>query len=313
MLLQFFLLFFGFFLLYIGAEVLVRGSSSLALIYGIKKLIIASTLIAVGTSAPEFFITFISSFDKTGDIGIGNIIGSNISNILLVFGLAIIFGKISVNSQLNKLDIPIMLIETLLLLPIIKDYRITRFEGFLLLIPFIIYILFLIFLRKEKSNIHLETKKESRIKLVILVLLGIFLLYFGAKVSIKSGIKIANFFGISPLIIGLSLIAVGSSLPELFTSLVASIKKEPDISFGNVVGSNIFNIGFAIGITAIVKPFSFTDKFVSQNLYCLLVVSFLLSILTFFNRNKNFPKIIGIFFNLSFFSYIFYLYFFVKG
>lgn len=313
MLLQFLLLLFGFGLLYIGAEVLVRGSSSLALMYGIKKLIIASTLIAVGTSAPEFFITFISSFDKTGDIGIGNIIGSNISNILLVFGLAIIFGKISVNSQLNKLDIPIMLIETILLFPIISDHKITRFEGIVLLIPFLIYILFLIFLRKENITDLVNEKKEPILKLIFFAVLGIFLLYFGAKVSIKSGIKIAGYFGISPLIIGLSLIAVGSSLPELFTSIVASIKKEPDISFGNVVGSNIFNIGFAIGITAIVKPFSFGDSLAYQNLYFLLGVSLILSVLTLINRKREFPKIVGILFNVAFFAYIFYLYTFMKG
>ncbi len=313
MLLHFLLLFTGFFLLYFGAEILVKGSSNLALRYGIKKVIIASTLIAVGTSAPEFFITFISSFERTGDIGIGNIVGSNISNILLVLGLSIILGKITINPQLNRLDIPIMLFETVLLVPILKDLKVTRFEGGILLIPFIFYIISLFYIRKENGNLEKNSITTSSIKIALLVIGGILLLYIGAKISVKSGVQIAKYFGISPLVIGLSLIAVGSSLPELFTSIVASFKKEPDISFGNVVGSNIFNIGFAIGITGVIRPFSFESKNVSFNLNLLILTSILLATISFLSRKNKIPKIIGYIFTTSFFLYIIYLYKFLGG
>ncbi|MCJ7555038.1 MAG: calcium/sodium antiporter [Ignavibacteriaceae bacterium] len=254
----------GLIMLFIGAEGLIRGSSSLALRVGITPLVVGLTVVAFGTSSPELVVCLKAALEGNGDISLGNVIGSNIANIALVLGTAALIRPMKVQAQVVRREIPIMIVVSLLLVLFLINNEINRIEGIIFFIGILIYtVISVYFSRKEKSkelkNKFTEgiAKKPLNIRLAIFfVIAGLVLLIFGANLFVEGAVAIAKNFGISQAVIGLTVVALGTSLPELVTAAVASIKNEADIAIGNVIGSNVYNILLILGITAIIIPVS---------------------------------------------------------
>ena len=254
----------GLVLLYFGAEGLVRGSSSIALRLGISPLLIGLTVVAFGTSAPELVVSLKAALMGQGDISVGNVVGSNICNIGLILAFSALIVPIKVASQIVRVDTPIMIAVTGLALVLLYDGMLSRLEGVFLFSLLVVYIIFSILLAKKKPADALSAEFSEEIKMskkglvldLAMVIGGLVMLVFGARFLVDSAIEIARSIGLSEAVIGLTIVAIGTSLPEFATSLVAALKKEADIAVGNVVGSNIFNILGILGISAVVTPLS---------------------------------------------------------
>jgi len=254
----------GLVLLYFGAEGLVRGSSSLALRLGVGPLLVGLTVVAFGTSTPELVVSLKAAYLGQGDISVGNVVGSNICNIGLILGFSALIIPIKVASQIVRIDTPIMIATTALALFLLHDGSVSRSEGIVLFTLLIAYVLFSIRLAKKQASDPLAGEFTEEIKIskwgvwqdVAFIVAGLVMLVFGARFLVDAAIDIAKAAGLSEAVIGLTIVAVGTSLPEFATSLVAALKKEADIAVGNVVGSNIFNILGILGISAAVTPLS---------------------------------------------------------
>ena len=254
----------GLVLLYFGAEGLVRGSSSLALRLGVGPLLVGLTVVAFGTSTPELVVSLKAAYLGQGDISVGNVVGSNICNIGLILGFSALIIPIKVASQIVRVDTPIMIGVTALALFCLHDGSLSRFEGIVLFVLLVVYVLFSIRLAKQQATDPLAGEFSEEIKVskkgiwqdIAFIVAGLVMLVFGARFLVEAAIDIAKAFGLSEAVIGLTIVAVGTSLPEFATSLVAALKKEADIAVGNVVGSNIFNILGILGISAAVTPLS---------------------------------------------------------
>lgn len=260
------LLIAGLALLVAGAEALVRGASKLAAGVGISPLIIGLTIVAFGTSSPEMAVSVMSSLAGQADIALGNVVGSNIFNVLFILGISSLVSPLLVAQQLIRLDVPIMIGVSLLLLFFGVDGRINRSDGVVLFVGILVYTAFLIYQSRKEGNSEVqeeylrEYSSQGRMTVVQgvinlgLIVAGLVLLVLGSRWLVESSTAIARAIGISDLVIGLTIVAIGTSLPELATSVVASIKGERDIAVGNVVGSNIFNILSVLGLSAAVSP-----------------------------------------------------------
>ena len=257
----------GIVLLYYGAEFLIRGGVGVARKLHIPELIVGLTLVAFGTSAPEFVVSLSAGISGKGDIAIGNIVGSNICNIALILGLCALIRPLSVNPRLFRMDLPIMTASTLLLAVFLFFfYGVGRWQAgiFLLMMAGFIAWQFLSAKKNREDAAALAeeleenagNKNHSAIVLLLMVAGGLLGLVAGARLFVNGAVSAARFLGVPEAIIALSLVALGTSLPELATSLVAALKKQGDIAVGNVVGSNIFNILFILGIAPLVRPFS---------------------------------------------------------
>lgn len=260
------LLLLGLMLLVAGAEALVRGASRFAALLGISPLVIGLTIVAYGTSSPELAVSLHSSMAGQTDIAVGNVVGSNICNILLILGLSAMIAPLRVSSQLIRLDVPLMIGVSVLMFFFGLDGTIGSSDGVILFLGGVLYTLFLIYQSYKEKNpaVQDEYTKEYGIGrsmswqqgLVnfVLLLSGFALLLLGSRFLVTNATKIAQAMGISQLVIGLTIIALGTSLPELATSVIASIRGEQDIAVGNVVGSNIFNILAVLGLSAAITP-----------------------------------------------------------
>ncbi len=254
-------------MLYFGAEGLVRGSASVALRTGLSALVVGLTIVAFGTSSPELVVSFMAGLEGNADIAIGNVIGSNICNIALIVGVAAMIRPIKVKLQLIKFDLLVMIAVSLLLVGIIYDGTISFTDGILLTAGIIIYSVMTVKKAFAENNEELIEEFESELKPskrkpyvdYILIIIGIGGLVYGANIFVDGAIGIASMLGVSTAIIGLSIVAFGTSLPELATSLVASIKDEGDISIGNAIGSNIFNILFVLGLASLAHEIPTSD------------------------------------------------------
>lgn len=252
----------GLVLLYYGAEALVRGSSSLALRLGLSPLVIGLTVVAFGTSSPELVVSLKAGLAGQGNISVGNVVGSNICNLGLILGLCALVTPVATTSQIVRMDIPIMIAVTAFATFLLSNGTLTRTEGTLLATLLLAYVIFSIRLARRQPADALgaefgEAVKVSKRGLAVDLLMvagGLVLLVFGARFLVDGAVIIARAFGWSEALIGLTVIAIGTSLPELATSLVAAVKKEADIALGNIVGSNIFNLLGILGITAMVTP-----------------------------------------------------------
>lgn len=258
----------GLLFLYLGAEGLVRGSSSLARGIGISPLVIGLTIVALGTSSPELVVSVKASLNGNGAIALGNVIGSNIANIALILALTSLIRPVFVTKQIIKKEIPIMNVTAFFMVVlIIIDKSIDRFDGILLLTGIVLYIYYNYYTsKKEKDKIVLEDFNKEIPKEVgkpfvsfLLAAAGLGVLIFGANIFVDGAVQIATKAGLSEAIIGLTIVSVGTSLPELVTSIVAAVKKESDIAIGNVIGSNIFNVLAILGAAAVVNPISATQ------------------------------------------------------
>lgn len=253
----------GLVLLFWGAEGLIRGSSNLAIKMGITPLVVGLTVVAFGTSTPELVVSLKAALLGNSSISLGNVVGSNIANIALILGVAALIRPLDVHAKVIMREIPIMIGISLLLLLLLVDGELGFFDGLIFVVGIVIYtIVNVLMARKEKNpEVDNEFKEGLKSKLgipisIFLMIAGLGLLIFGANLFVQSAVAIAKMFNISDAIIGLTIVAIGTSLPELITSAVAAYKKEADIAIGNVVGSNVFNILGILGITALIIPIS---------------------------------------------------------
>ncbi len=291
----------GLIILYYGAEWLVKGSSGLARSLGLSPLVIGLTIVAFGTSSPEIVVSVVSSIKGKSMIAVGNVIGSNICNIALVLGLAALFYPVSIRSSVIQRDIPIMLAVSAYLFLISIDSVLGRIEGVTLMIGIILYSLFNYFYATMKlpqlagdSDIHVDKtldtdkKKESKAVQILLIIVGIGGVIGGAELLIGAAVKIMTVLGVSEKFIGLTMVAFGTSLPELATSVVAAFKKEMDISFGNLIGSNVFNILCVLGAASLVRPIHIPGGFFGSGLVIDYLVMIFISVLPWLMMRKSF-------------------------
>jgi cation:H+ antiporter len=254
----------GLVLLVVGAEALVTGASQLARIVGLSPLIIGLTIVAYGTSAPEMAVSVLAGLAGNVDISLGNVVGSNIFNVLFILGVSSLVTPLIVSAQLVRLDVPIMIAASILLLILGADGKVGPGDGTLLFAGIVIYTALLIYQGRKENKDAPEDKAQTSNdqksffegKLLVniaLIVSGLALLVFGSHWLVKGAVSIAQYLGVSQLLIGLTVVAAGTSLPEVATSVVAAIRGERDIAVGNVVGSNIFNIMAVLGMSAIVS------------------------------------------------------------
>ena len=268
--------------LFFGGEWLVRGSSRIAQSFGISKLVVGLTIVAMGTSAPELVVSVNAALVGSSDISVGNIVGSNIANIGLILGVSGLVFPLVVHYSLLKKELPIMLAASVGLYLAFLDGIIGRFEGLLLIIGMGIFLLFMFDSAKKTKSTDDETDSNvqpNRVRDGLLIVAGIAVLMVGANLTVDNAVAIALELGISELLIGITVVAVGTSLPELVTSVTAAFRKESDIAVGNIVGSNIFNILFIMGITAVIQPVSVAANIIRVD--SLVMIAFALLLLPF--------------------------------
>ncbi len=256
----------GLVLLVAGAEVLVRGAAKLAAQFGIPPLIIGLTVVAFGTSAPETAVSVQAALDGSGDLAIGNVLGSNIANVLLILGLTALIAPLIVSRQLIRLDVPIMIGASLLSFALAWDGELSRLDGALLFSGVLAYTTFLIIGNRKNPaageddeftkefGLHQAARPYAWLINLALIGAGLALLVGGANLLVEGAVSLARALGLSELVIGLTVVAVGTSLPELATSLLAALKGERDIAVGNIVGSNIFNLLCVLGLASLLSP-----------------------------------------------------------
>ncbi|OEU64323.1 MAG: hypothetical protein BBJ57_11270 [Desulfobacterales bacterium PC51MH44] len=291
----------GLLMLYYGANWLVKGSSSLARSIGLAPLVIGLTVVAFGTSAPELVISVVSSIKDKSMIAVGNVVGSNICNIALVLGMAAFLQPIKCQKSVIRRDIPIMLAISSYLLLISLNSKIGRLEGASLFGGIILYTWFNYYLAIKESRQEFSggsvafesTVKEiehitDRTRQIIWIVAGIVSVIAGAEILIDAAVFIMKIFGVSEKFIGLTIVALGTSLPELATSVVAALRKEMDISIGNLVGSNVFNILSVLGAASLVRPISIPGGFIESGLLIDYLVMMLISFLPWLMMRKTF-------------------------
>lgn len=256
----------SFVILYYGAEGLVFGASSLAKRLGISALVIGLTIVSIGTSMPELLVSIKAAMNGQSAISIGNALGSNLFNIGIILGLSAIIYPLLAKKQLLKFDVPVMILTSVLFLLLFLDSKISRIEAILMVILFLSYTTYLLVSSKRKHNINPNRDEDDDIKLtkhwaldILFIVVGLVALVWGSDLLVVNAIIIAERLGMSEAMIGLTIVAAGTSMPELATSAVAAFKKRTDIAIGNIVGSNIFNILLILGVAGIIQPISTPD------------------------------------------------------
>ncbi|MGN1329827.1 MAG: calcium/sodium antiporter [Clostridia bacterium] len=297
--LEIILIIIGFIFLIKGSDFLIDGAENIARKLKISEFVIGLTLVAIGTSLPELIVSIESVTKGHDNLLIGNILGSCIYNVLLILGIIIVIKPIKVENKPSG-NILLLIISTLIV-GIFANYKqqISKTEGILLLLIFIIFLLSA-FSKKQKTKINLKGK--SILKSMILIILGIILLKFGGEFVVDNSIKLAKKLNISESIIGLSVIALGTSLPELVTSIVAIKKETEDIAIGNIIGSNIFNLLLVLGTTSLIHPIKFANSYNGQLIF-LIIISIVLYIFNLFNNKQEAGKLEGIILLITFILY----------
>ena len=313
MILNIILLIFGFVILIKGADLFVDGASGIALNLKVSKMLIALTIVAFGTSAPEFAVSVKSIISGNGDIVLGNVIGSNILNILLILGISSLFHSLTVKNNTVKKELPITMLITTLFAVLLSDHifdkklvnTFTRSDGVVLLLFFLVFIYYLIAISRKKIDEEVSDDKLSVSKSIIFTLVGLAGIILGSNFVVDSASFIAKTLGVTERLISLTVIALGTSLPELVTSVTATRKGEYDIAIGNIVGSNIFNIGMVIGIPTAIFGGIGVINFKYIDLIVMVVASILLFMFSF--KNYKISKLEGILFLIIFVVYYSYV------
>lgn len=265
LLIQFVLLVVGFAMLVKGADWFVDGAAGIADKFGIPQMVIGLTIVAMGTSAPEAAVSVTAALKGNAAITIGNVVGSNILNILIILGLTALITSVKMAKSTLKIEIPIMLAITILLVVQgVTGNSITRVEGIIMWVAFIAYLTYLFIVAKNNPQpVEEEEEKAKPVwMLLVFAVVGLVLVVWGSDVTVEAATKLAQAAGLSQHFIGLTIVALGTSLPELFTSVSAARKGNADIAIGNIVGSNIFNILFVVGTSALITPVLFESKFI---------------------------------------------------
>ena len=268
-LLEIFLLAIGFAMLVKGADWFVDGTSGMARKLGIPQLVVGLTIVAMGTSAPEAAVSITAALKNNAGIAIGNVIGSNILNILIILGVTAVITTVAIQKSTLYVEIPYMLVVTIVLILMGLDGKVSRIEGILLWGMFLVYLAYLYYLAK-KGKEEKEEVEESIWKLIVSAILGGAIVVWGSDITVDAATKIAQILGMSERFIGLTIVALGTSLPELVTSVTAAKKGNADIAIGNIVGSNIFNILFVIGTAALIIPVPYTTGFLMDGVIAIM-------------------------------------------
>ena len=313
MILNIILLIFGFVILIKGADLFVDGASGIALNLKVSKMLIALTIVAFGTSAPEFAVSVKSIISGNGDIVLGNVIGSNILNILLILGISSLFHSLTVKNNTVKKELPITMLITTLFAVLLSDHifdkklvnTFTRSDGVVLLLFFLVFIYYLIAMSRKKIDNEVSEDKLSVSKSIIFTIVGLAGIILGSNFVVDSASFIAKTLGVTERLISLTVIALGTSLPELVTSVTATRKGEYDIAIGNIVGSNIFNIGMVIGIPTAIFGEIGVINFKYIDLIVMIVASVLLFMFSF--KDYKISKLEGILFLIIFVVYYSYV------
>ncbi|MCK9300072.1 MAG: calcium/sodium antiporter [Bacteroidales bacterium] len=292
---QILLLILGFALLIKGADWLVDGGSALARKYRVSELAIGLTVIAFGTSMPEMVVNVFAAYNGHADIVYGNIVGSNIFNLFVILGIAGLISPLIVQAGTVWREIPLSLLAVILLYVLSNRFisgneLLSRTDGIILLLLFVLFLYYVFSQLKKESTVSGQNHKElTGFKIILFLILGLTFLVFGGRLVVSSAVKIAEVLGISQTIIGLTIIAAGTSLPELATSVVAAIRKNNDIAVGNIIGSNIFNIFFILGLSSVIKPIAYNTRF-NFDLYFLGFGTLLVFIAMFSGKKKHLDR-----------------------
>ncbi len=307
------LIIIGFVLLIVGADVLVDGSSGIAKKFHIPEIIIGLTIVSIGTSMPELFVSITSALDGYSDMALGNIIGSNLSNLLLILGLSAVIKPVVFQKETRIYEIPMCLLVTIILMVFCNtNGGISKIESIGLLILFGAFIGYTIYMGKKESKneiveIKAEEKENNIIKNIIFVLLGICGLKIGGDLVVNNAVNVANHFNWSEKLISLTILAIGTSLPELVTSVTAAIKGNSDIAIGNIIGSNIFNILLIIGVSALITPITYNFSY-NFDFSILIVSSIILAIFPFIPPKDKMSRFNGIIYLLIYIAYLLVLF-----
>ena len=322
--LSYIFLIIGFFLLIKGADIFVSGASNISKKLGIPSVIVGLTIVSLGTSAPELAVSVISSIEGSNEIAVGNVLGSNLFNTLMVLGVTTIIMALTIKKSDIKRDFSINILVTILLLILTfttllggEDNYISRLDGIILLIGCISYIIYLILSVKvgktTSENIHEELALESTnevniFKSILKLIIGVAGIIIGGQLVVDSATFIATSLGMSEKLVGLTIVAVGTSLPELVTSVVAAVKGEEDIALGNILGSNIFNILLIIGLSSAISPIAVSHNLIFDFVF-LIVVTLIIGIMIFINKSeeKRFGKKEGIILVVFYVIYMIYI------
>lgn len=321
MILEIILIIIGFIFLIKGADLLVKAAISIAKKFGLSEMVIGLTVLAVGTSLPEVFITITSSLNGYSDLIIGNAIGSCICNFLFVIGLTSVISPVKFDKRIVQVHLPIGLFAMLLLAFLgntenLGDLNvITRWQGVILLIFTVLYILYTIY---EERKIH-DTRRDEEIleeveakehyptkTIIIYLILGILGLKFGSDFVVDNAVSIASSLGLSESFIGMTVVAIGTALPEIMTGIISARKKETDLLLGNITGSNIINLCLLIGLGAVISPLAFSTDF-NQSIILLIAVTLLLQLLATVNKKGELDRKRGILLIASYILYIIYM------
>ena len=316
MLLSLFLLFVGFALTLKGADYLVKGSSSLARKFNISELVIGLTIVAFGTSAPELVVSLVSSSKGLNEVVYGNVIGSNIFNLLFILGVAGCIYPITVQRQTVWKEIPYSLAAVLVLFFLLNDEYfwgsnnfLSRIDAFILLLFFAAFLVYIFYNLKKEKVITPENAKTEKPAIMTLMIIGGFAgLVFGGRMVVDNATDLAKIFGVSDKLIGLTIVAAGTSLPELATSAVAAFRKNSDIAMGNVIGSNIFNIFLILAISGLVNPMPF-DSVLNTDLYILMLGTAMVFAAMFSGKAKKLERWESIILSIGYGAYVIFLFY----
>lgn len=318
---QIILVIVGFILLIKGADLLVKAATSIAKKFGLSEMLIGLTIVAIGTSLPEIFITITSAADGHSELIIGNAIGSCICNFLLVIGITSLVSPVKFNKRILKRHLPIGIAVMILLLflgntsKLGEAYTITRGQGVILILATIAYIIYTIYEEKKLKDKNLDNQileevaskeKKSIYTIVIYMVLGILGLKFGSDLVVDNSISIAEILGLSEKFIGMTIVAGGTSLPEIITGIIAARKKESDLLLGNITGSNILNLCLLIGLGAVINPLVFSTDF-NSSILILIIITLALQLIANTNKNNQLERRNGFLLIIAYFAYIMFL------
>ena len=302
-------IFIGFFLLVVGGEFIIRASVSISLKFKLPKFIIGMTIMAFATSLPELIVSINAALKGSPSIALNNIIGSNIANIGLVLSVISISTLIVVDKNFYKKDWPIMFIFTMMLFVFSLDSIISQLDGLVMFACLLIFIYYFISKKQQKNPDNVVDEKlvnSSGFKIVLWLLISTLSLFYGAEFLVDGAIDFAQKMNVSEAVISVSIVAIGTSIPELAASLIAIIKKEKGLSVGNIIGSNIFNIGSVLGLTAILQPIQVASEILSRDIPWVIAFSVLLLLLAFLPKKNNIGKVKGFLMLLVYIYFILY-------
>ena len=309
------LIIIGFFLLIKGADYLVDGSVGIAKRFHIPEIVIGLTIVSIGTSMPELIVSITSAFSGHSDIAMGNVVGSNICNLLLILGVAAMLQPIILKKETRLIEVPMCLVTMGIFYFICNNgQNVTRLDGIILVFLFALFIIYTIVMAFkgeqfdkeegiEETNTNEEQGKFYTFKNIFYIILGIFMLKLGGDFTVDNAVKIAEFFGLSEKIISVTIVAVGTSLPELVTTVSAAIKKESDIAIGNIIGSNIFNMLLIIGVSALIKPITYNISY-NMDMYIAMIAAFVLFLFAYIPPKNQMSRMNGIVYLLIYIIYM---------